>query len=326
MRFYKNSSKSIFFLWCTLACMIYLSQARANNSWDTKSTVQGYLQTYSGSDERQSTYNGAVYISADYLEFANISAGYNYTFVDFDGNAELGEHLFYVSGRHGFYLDALAGKLTTRIDVYLGQDTLSYQVGSAPSHRGHRLVSTGGSSTVEDNTDITIYQPQVTYINYAKTFYADIGYAHSEYDNDTTIKVDQITPTVGFGWNDNYDWLQIRGYFITVDNAETAYDDDQFDSVETTYTHWFADKGGAQLELIRFSLLAGERVLAVDPDAAVVYSTADKQTGAVTASIQWKLSQNSKILALMSYGQNENNAINDKYDSFLFYINLQQHW
>jgi hypothetical protein len=326
MSVYKNANHSFFSVCATLWCLAFLSHAHADNSWDTRNTFQGYLQSYSGADERKSTVNAGVYISADYLDFANVSVGYNYTFVDFEGSGELAEHLFYLSGRHSFFLDILPGKLTTRFDVYLGQDTLSYRIGSAPSHRGHRILPSIGSSSVEENGDITVYQPQVTFINYARTFYADIGYARSEYDNETTIKVDQVTPTVGFGWNDSYDWLQLRGYFISVDNADTAYDDDQFGSLEATYTHWFTNKGGPQMEFIRLSALTGERVLAVDPDAAAVYSTADKQTGAITASVQWKLSQSSNVLALASYGQNENNAINDNYDSLLFYINLQQHW
>ena len=317
----------------TLSFAVLLSLAstpiRAENfSWQTKGTAQTYVQFYGGSAEREGAFNAGGYLSADYLDSTNVSFGYNYTFVDFTNNAELNEHLFYLSGRRHLFLDMLPGKLTVRLDIYAGQDTLSYRLGSAPSHRGSRMSGSvsGSTTTVEEDTDISAYQPQVEFINYSKTFYADIGYAHSEYESITTIEADQVTPTVGFGWNESYDWLQLRGYFIKVDNAGTAYDDDQFDSLEAVYTHWFTDKGGPQMEFVRFSVLTGERVLAVDPDAAAIYSTADKQTSALSASIQWKTSQTIKVLALASYGQNKNDAINDEYNSVMFYINLQKQW
>ncbi|MGD8567973.1 MAG: hypothetical protein PVJ39_07785 [Gammaproteobacteria bacterium] len=327
MRCFKHGKNSLVVLYSSVLFFCLLHQARADDGdWRTKGTAQGYLQLYSGSDEREGTYNIGGYFSGDYLDSTNISFGYNFTYVDFKNNAELSEHVFYLSGQRHFFPDNLPGKITARLDIYAGRDTLRYRSGSAPSHRGHRTTTVTGSSTIEETTDISVYQPQLSFINYSKTLYADIGYAHSEYNNSPTIKANQLTPTLGFGWNDSYDWLQLRGYLISVDNADTAYDDDQFNSLEMTYTHWFVDKGGPQMELVRFSVLAGKRVLAVDPDAAAIYATADTQTGSFTASVQWKLSPTTKMLALGAYGRNENSAINDEYNSLLFYVNLQQQW
>lgn len=327
MRRFKSRTINLAALYCMVLLFWISHQVHAeDNAWRTKGTAQGYLQLYSGADEREGSYNIGGYVSGDYLDTANISFGYNFTYVDFKNNAELSEHIFYLSGQRHFFPDSLPGKLTARLDFYAGRDTLRYRSGNAPSHRSHRMTTVTGSSIIEETTDISVYQPQLAFINYSKTLYADIGYAHSEYGNSPTIKADQLTPTLGFGWNDSYDWLQLRGYLITVDNADTVYDDDQFSSLEITYTHWFVDGGGPQMELMRFSVLAGKRVLAVDPDAATIYATADTQTGAVTASIQWILSPTTKMLALGAYGRNENSAINNEYNSLLFYVNLQQQW
>ena len=293
-----------------------------DGDWQMKGTLQSYIQTYDGSLSRQGTFNAGAYLNADYLDSGGIVFGYNYTFVDFDNNAELTEHLFYLSGRYHLYLDALPGKLTLRLDGYVGEDTLKYKI-TTPGTGGMG----GGTTTVttfNETTDITAYQPQLAFVNYAKTFYADIGYAYSEYEGTAITEVDQFTPTVGFGWNESYDWLQLRGYFIKINESVPVHTDDQFESLEIKYTHWFSDS--ASVEYIRLTGLLGERVLAVDPDAGTIYSTADKQTGNVAASLQWKLSQLTKLLALVSYGQHENESLNDEYDSLLFYLNLQFKW
>jgi len=290
--------------------------------WQMTGTLQSYIQTYDGSLTRQGTFNAGAYLNADYLDSGGLGLGYNYTFVDFEDNAELTEHLFYLSGRYHLYLDALPGKLTFRIDGYIGEDTLKYKV-TTPGSGGMG----GGATTVttfNETTDITAYQPQLAFINYAKTFYVDIGYAYSEYDGTAITEVDQFTPTIGFGWNESYDWLQLRGYFIKINESVPVHADDQFESLEVKYTHWFPDS--TSIEYLRLTGLLGERLLAVDPDAGAIYSTADKQTGSLSGSVQWKLSQATKMLALVSYGQHENESLNDEYDSLLFYLNLQFYW
>ncbi|WP_455218748.1 hypothetical protein, partial [Kaarinaea lacus] len=157
-----------------------------DSNWQMKGTLQSYIQTYDGSLNRQGTFNAGAYLNADYLDSGGIAFGYNYTFVDFDNNAELTEHLFYLSGQYHLYLDALPGKLTLRLDGYAGEDTLKYNINNPPGTTGGGGMGGGGGmsggtttpasvNNVTESTDITAYQPQLAFINYAKTFYADIG-------------------------------------------------------------------------------------------------------------------------------------------------------
>ncbi|MEJ2179874.1 MAG: hypothetical protein P8Y28_05400 [Gammaproteobacteria bacterium] len=299
----------------------FLNAQAEEGDWQMKGTLQSYFQTYDGSLARQGTYNAGAYLNADYLDSGSLDFGYNYTFVDFENNVELTENLFYLSGRYHLYLDALPGKLTLRLDGYLGDNTMEYSTNTGGGGMG------GGGTTatkITETTDITAYQPQLAFINHSKTFYADIGYAYSEYDGTAKTEVDQFTPTIGFGWNESYDWLQLRGYLVKIDESVPVHADDQFDSLEVKYTHWFADS--ESIDYLQITGLFGERLLAVDPDAAVIYSTADKQTGSLSGSMQWKLSKATRMLALVTYGQHEHESINDEYDSLLFYLNLQFQW
>lgn len=325
--------RSILWLICSVAVSLQplVIQAADNSDWQKSTIVQSYLQSYDGDTSRQLDFNAGAYVNMDYLESGGVSLGYNFTFTEFENKADLTEHLFYLSGRHHVYMDTLPGKLILRIDGYVGEDTLRYNVNNPPGpiaggHMGRGGMSGGGSSTVSESTDIFIYQPILAYSNYKKTFYADLGYSHSEYSGTVNIDVDQITPTLGFGWNSSYDWLQLRGYLIELKTPTTSSADDQFESVELKFTHWFADSTISSIEYWRFSTIIGERLLAVDPDAAAVYSTADKQTASLALSAQWKLSAATNILTLVSASQYENITANNEYDSLLFYLNLQQQW
>ena len=294
--------------------------------WQLKHTLQTYYQFYSSESDRSNSIAAGYFLSADYLDSGNITFGYNTTFVKFENNADDSGQFFYLSGQKHLYPDSLPGKLSLRIDTYIGEETIKFRDATAsstsgPGNAGKRAISLG-SGIVTETTDIDVYYLGSSFINYNKTFYADIGYARSEYDGSSSIKVNQITPSIGFGWNDSYDWLQLRAYLIDADQQASSFNDDNFQALEAKYTHWYPQESRSKLEFVRLSILSGERMLAVDPDAAAIYSIADIQQASVTGSMQWQFSANAKLLALIQYDQYQDANEND-YDSFLFYINFQ---
>ncbi|WP_455206657.1 hypothetical protein [Kaarinaea lacus] len=297
----------------------------SDHYWQFKGIVQSYYQSYDQSVSREAAFNLGVYLFADYLESASFSAGYNYTFVDLTQNMEVDEDMFHLGGKYSWFSDALSGKLSIGLDGYGGEYTTKTTTSS-----GGGMGGMGGTSrlTTSESTSLTVLHPQVSFINFAKTFYLDIGYAYSEYDSDSSYDIDanQITPTIGFGWNNAFDWLQLRGYFISIDQQTRVLNDDDFASAELKYIHWFGEKTPPYFYNLQFTLLVGERVLAVDPDAKTVYSVSDKQTGSVSVAGQWSLSQSLKLMLLVGYDQYENGILADKYDSLLFYGNFQSQW
>ena len=308
--------------------MLFSFPALAEDDWRKTGIVQTYLQTYDGSTSRQFTFNAGAYLNLDYLDSGGLGFGYNYTFTGFDYDAELTEHLFYFTGRYNIYGDLFPGKLTLRLDAYAGEDTLRYNINNPPDHSGGGgmgMKTGGGASVVSESADISAYQPQVSFINYAKTLYLDLGYAYSEYDGQITTEVDQFTPTVGIGWNDSYDWVQLRGYIITTNEPLTSQSDDKYHSLEMKYTHWYSDSTST-MEFWRLTVLIGERIFAVDSDAAAIYSMADTQKGAASLSARWKLTENTKVLTLIDYTRYENEPSGNDYNSLLVYLNLQKQW
>lgn len=324
----------------SLNCLILLSASALIDKncfadeglWQFDHTLHTSLQPYENTSDRESSFNAGYYLSADYLDSGSIGFSYNYTLVKLSNNADVTENLFYLSGQYHLYPDSLPGKLSLRLDSYFGEDILKYNITTPPPTppgpgpgpgMGKTNTKLANPDIVEEITGITVVYSQLSFINYKKTFYSDIGFSNSEYDNSSKTEVTQITPTISFGWNDSYDWLQLRAYFVELKQTVSAYNDDKFDSLEAKYTHWLPEDASSQLELVRFTVLSGERVLAVDPDTATVYSIIDIQKNSVSGSAQWKLSTNTKILALLQYVQYQNVSLFNNYDGYLFYVNLQ---
>lgn len=317
-----------------IVSLLWINTALAvDGDWQSHGTVQTYLQSYGGSTVRNNAFHLGYYFTSDYLDSGNIGVGYNYTLINLVDSADITEQLFYLSGRHSIYPDGLPGKLTYRLDGYAGKDTLRVKTST--------IVSTGSgmggggttrvTTTSTEDTDINAIQPIISFIDFNKTFYADIGYARSQYNSNTDTIIAQLTPTIGFGWNGSYDWVQTRAYLIRVDEDITTaqtptFKDDRFRSIELKYTHWFIDGITPRLESYTVSLLLGDRVFAVDPDAGSIYSTANRQTGGISANLQWQYSQALSFMTLASFSRYTNDAAADDYSGFLLYFNLQHQW
>jgi len=309
----------------TMICVFFATTASAGNfDWQTTGMLQGYYRNYAESESRKKAYNIGAYLFADYLETVSLSLGYNYTFVELKSDGEVDENMFHLGGKYSWSSTALSGKISIAMDGYRGE----YTTTTKGSGAGVAGVSGGSVVNLTESTDIAVIHPQVSFINFARTLYLDLGYAYSEYDSDSfyDIEAHQITPAIGLGWNNAYDWLQLRGYFINIDQQTRILNDDDFTSAELKYIHWFQRKSPPYFDNIRLTLLAGERVLAVDSYAKTVNSVSDKQTGAVSMAGQWTVSTSLKLMLLVSYDEFANDVLADEYNSLLVYGNLQSQW
>jgi hypothetical protein len=99
-------------------------------------------------------------------------------------------------------------------------------------------------------------------------------------------------------------------------------------AAEVKWSHWFAPGNVLALHKMQVGLLAGERVFAVDGDAAAVYNLADVQRGSATLGLTWKTSDNSHIMLLG--GQERylysNGTIANNYISRFGYVDASVQW
>jgi len=289
-----------------------------------RATVQALAGSYNDADLRDSLYSGGFFLGGDYLEKGGFTAGYSYTEVDGKGSGAgtfdtLEENTFYLSGKLHSYPDSLPGRLTWRLDGYFIKDD--------SSGRGNNAGQDGTVYAGAD-ADIDVLNPIIAYLNHEKSLGLDLGYAFSNYDYDggDEFQAHQITPTVGFALGGPSNWLQLRGYYIHLSEDDINDGNSDTTAVEARFTHWLAPGAPLGLHSVGLNVVAGDRFLAVDSNAAVVYTLADEQQGAVALNSVFSLSQQTSVMLQVGYEKYENHALNNDYDSAYLYLNLSHQW
>lgn len=294
-----------------LVCLLAASfaHAQASGPWYQRIDVQGLGSSYSGSTQRDALRNIGVFVRADYLERGGFTVGYNRTALSFDDASEdIDQDNLFLSGRRSLTPDWAPGRITLRLDGF--------------------AISNDDASNESD--DVTVIAPQLSYLNYAQTFYWDIGFSTSSYGDSLAgsgaLDVDQVTATLGFGLNAQRDWLQLRSYLIDPSNPQRAQNESNTAAVELKWTHWLTPRRPLGLQNVRLSALIGERIFAVDPDAGSVYNLSDLQTGGASLGGEWNVGERSRALLLVGYEQYENQAIEGDYRGPFVYLDFVHEW
>jgi hypothetical protein len=302
--------KRIFAVVLATAAIGAAPQAVAEDGdWQVKTDLQALYGPYQGSEERDTLANAGVFLHADYLEQGGISLGYNRTTVGFkDSSADIDQDQFYASVRYSLTPDWARGRIGLRID-------------------GHRIDN---NDDVNGTGDLGIVAPQLSYLNLDKTFYADMGYARSSYGDalpsGSDLTVDQLTPTLGFGFNEARDWIQVRAYLIDFSRPGRAQGKSDTAAVEAKWTHWFDGRGMLGLDNVVVTALGGERLYAVDPDSAVVFNVADVQKASGSLAGQWRIDDRNQLMLQLGYETYTNEAIADDYGSPYLYFDFTHTW
>jgi hypothetical protein len=300
-----RSTQLVFVL--AIACLSCRAAAQtAEGPWFLQTDLQALAIGYDGATERDYLRTAGLFLKADYYERGGFTLGYNgSTLTAIDGSPDTEQDALFLSGRYSLTPDALNGRLTLRLD----------------SHS----ISLSDASGQRD--DVQVLAPQVSYLNWARTFYADIGWARSNHDDpqSTDFEVEQLTPTLGFGFNEQRDWIQLRGYLTRV-AARQLQGRERNSALELKWTHWLAESAFLGLDNVRWSVLGGERLFPVDPDAGAVYNLAELQTGAWTLGGEWTLGARNRVLLLFGGERYRTESGGDDYDSAVFYLNFSRQW
>lgn len=292
--------------------MCATAQAADNASeWTMKITPQFTYGPYSGAPTRDSMTSTGIYADAQYLERGGITVGAIHTDLKMKQDLPtLRQNGGYLSGRLNFTPDFLPGRITVRADVHQANN-----------------------NDVTNETDhVSVFAPQVSFLSFDKTKYVDLGYAHSSYGDSNigngSLTVTQWTPTVGFGFNQGADWLQVRLYDERISNELRALNKSSTDAVEAKWTHYFLASKGLIPEQVQLGALIGERIYAVDGDSAVLYNLSDMQRGGVLAGAQWKIASNLHLLINGGYDRYETQStgVSTKYNGEYIYTGISAQW
>lgn len=280
----------------------------ADERWYVSATLNGMAGKYSESNYRNNLFSGGAWLNIDYIDVYSIAVAYNnlnvnYTDVgvaSFDINQESVAARF----QYNFYNDTLGGKITTQLIVH----------------------SVTNDSPLMLSDDVEIVAPKITYTNYNKTFAVDFEYVYSDYSNNNEFIIEQFSPAIGFGFNKNSDWVQIKAFLIQSSEKKFSQGEDSLTSIKINWQHEFNSPALFGINDFFIDALSGERVFAVDNETFSVFNLEGVQQGSILFGLGWRAGEDFDVAAVIGAEKYKNKLIDDTYNREYLYISLTKHW
>ncbi|MDX8399000.1 MAG: hypothetical protein R8K20_01975 [Gallionellaceae bacterium] len=281
------------------------------SSWKVTISPQITASSFTGSPSRDSALSYGLATDFQYLERAGFAFSYDATELKLKPATTIQQTSAYLSGRMMFTPDSLTGFLSVSADV----------------------LSANNNDSSNETNGVVVGASKISFLNYAKTYYLDLGYARSGYGDSTigngSLSVQQLTPTLGLGFGSN--WLQLRGYNIQISNPARAQGNSSTSAVESIWTHYYSGEGLIPSQ-IRLGALLGKRIYAVD--SSTIYNLADVQKGGLSLAAQWSIGTDSSLTLQSGQDQYEadytdptlltTSTIN--YSATYLYLNFSHSW
>ncbi len=284
------------------------TDAFAGDEWYVSTTINGMAGNYSGSDQRNDLVSASFILNADYLDNFSFALAYNSSSINFKdlgvGEFKIKQDAFAGQLQYHFFSDSLGGKLTAQIVAH--------------------SISNDDTTTLTD--EVTIYSPKLAYLNFDKDLYLDFEYVNSSYPNNGNLSIQQYSPTIGLGLNNNTDWLRFKAYLIQSSDKNLSQGVDSLSSVDIKWSHWLSSNAFMSINNFFIDTLIGKRIYAVDNDAFSVYNLADIQLGSVSLGAGWKSGEDLDITFIVGTEKYVNNTISNEYYQQYLYISLTKHW
>ncbi|CAM2930436.1 hypothetical protein [Legionella worsleiensis] len=282
---------------------IFTNFCWAGDFWTTNITPQAVAVTYPGSPIRNNLNTEGALVDFQYLERLGISIGETHLNLNYKFDIPaLNQDIGYFSIRTPLTPDYLDGILTLRLDTY----------------------KIWGNDPTRETDNTSIIAPIVSFLNYKQTYYLDFGYAYSKYGTSAirndNLSITQVTPTVGFSFFEQMNWIYLRLYSINSSNPIRSQNLNNTLGTEITLTHYIMPSHFFVPQVLQAGLFLGKRIYAVDNIALIPYNLGDVQKNSAYVQAKWKLTQH-LFFILNGGSQNFNTLYNNaNYSYKLNYI------
>ena len=277
--------------------VIHCSILNATENWDFKSALQSSFSNYSDSIIRDNRYSVGFSIIGDYLNRTGFSLIYGQSKINYNNDiTAIKQNEGYLSIRHLFRSDTLHGTLHLSL-------------------AGHIIRN---NDPVDAFDHLNTISPSFTYVDYGKNYALGLSYAQSNYPEDFTVR--QWSPSIGFAFYQQQNWLTLKGYFITSSDKLKSQGEKTTQAIDISISHYFQAKRILPINKIQLSVLLGERIFAVE--GAAVYNLADLQKESFSVSSEFRLVNNLLLTLAGGLDKFENKVIDDDYSSLYLYANI----
>lgn len=156
------------------------------------------------------------------------------------------------------------------------------------THEIHNDAQQGNSDGVH------VVAPQVTWLSSTRPLKLDLSYASSSYRDVPTVH--QLGSGIGFGFNNNRNWLQIRGYIINQLERAHALGYTSTRASEVKLTQFLPQNVSLIPSAITVGIERGKKIYYVDMLTQTVYNLPMLNEGGENIAANWKLSHNTDFV------------------------------
>jgi hypothetical protein len=248
--------------------------AQAQDGLQFNTAVNAMSGDYNGSLVMKKQHGVGVRLNAEQPNVGGFSVGLQSTHIDMQPlvpKATQDQNNWLLSGYAYAPSTSLSGRFKWQLDV-------------------HRVLNDAS----QGNSDgVTAVVPQLSWVSFDRPLTFDLSYAQSRYPNTRTIH--QLSPSVGFGFNNNQNWFQIRGYLIQ--NLEPSLSMGMSSSHATDFrlTQLFQSPSPWVPQSVTLGLERGKKIYFVDAVTQTVHNLPMRNDGGESVAAVWRFSQSSQV-------------------------------
>ena len=266
-----NTKSFMLWLFCLFSFPV-LAQAQDGLQFNT--AVNAMSGDYNGSLVMKKQHGVGIRLNAEQPNVGGFSVGLQSTHIDMQPlvpKATQDQNNWLLSGYAYAPSTSLSGRFKWQLDV-------------------HRVLNDAS----QGNSDgVTAVVPQLSWVSFDRPLTFDLSYAQSRYPNTRTIH--QLSPSVGFGFNNNQNWFQIRGYLIQ--NLEPSLSMGMSSSHATDFRlmQLFQSPSPWVPQSVTLGLERGKKIYFVDAVTQTVHNLPMRNDGGESVAAVWRFSQSSQV-------------------------------
>lgn len=262
-----------FILW--LLCLLSVpAWAAAQDEWQFNSAVNVMRGDYDGSRIMNRQHGLGVRLSGERSNAWGFTVGLQSTHIDmqpFVPKATQAQNNWLLSSYGYVPSSSQTGRWKVQLDV-------------------HRVFN----DALQGNSDgVTAVVPQVSWVSFERPFTFDVSYAHSRYQNTPTIH--QISPSMGFGFNNQQNWFQLRGYLIKNLDPKLSMGMSSSHAADFRLTQFFQSASLWVPQSVTVGVERGKKIYFVDAVTQTVHNLPMRNDGGESIAAVWKLGQKTQL-------------------------------
>jgi hypothetical protein len=266
-----NTKTFMLGLFCLLSVPVF---AEAQDVWQLNTSVNAMTGKYDGSLIMKKQHGLGVRLNGERANEGGFSVGLQSTHIDMQPlvpKATQEQNNWFLSGYAYTPSPSLSGRFKWQLDV-------------------HRVLN----DALQGNSDgVSAVVPQVSWVSFDKPLTFDLSYAQSRYHNTRTIH--QLSPSLGFGFNNNQNWFQIRGYLIQNLEPNLSMGMSSSHATDFRLTQLFQSPSPWVPQSVTLGLERGKKIYFVDAVTQTVHNLPMRNDGGENIAAVWRFAQSNQL-------------------------------